>query len=215
MNQQQEFIKKALKAVQEMHILFGHPDGITPPVATKGLLELREKLILEEANEALESLNQFDKSNYAKEMCDVLVVSLGGALSIFEDPNHVFSEEFFEPLYQIPEGSTTAELLVVCKDSVTAQETVRGIVFGIVAFLWADRDASLNLQENFFAVHESNMSKSVGLKESAAIAVADLKMAGVNCSYVYNERLGRYLIKRSDNKILKGPSYREPVIVLK
>lgn len=212
-----EFVQKALNSVLEMHVLFGHPEGDGKHIITQDLLDLRSNLIIEEANETLESLELFDKENYAKELCDLLVVALGAFLCISKDLGSLTNQQFIDNTMKSMDevNAYVGEHLQNIKFCVSDGKILNAIAMSMGLFLKQAEREELNLYENFFIVHDNNMSKSCLLEESAAEQVADYKMQGINCSYEFNPRSNRFIIKRKDSKILKPSSYKKAVVKLK
>ena len=85
-------MKQQLKQVKDFHKAFGAVVNDSPNLDTKETQDLREKLMMEELKEIMESVRSGDKVNTLKELSDALYVLLGSVVSFgYTD---VFEEAF-------------------------------------------------------------------------------------------------------------------------
>lgn len=71
-----------IQLVKEFHDTFKLPVSTTPVQLSPEQIELRMQLILEEAGELGEALEESDINHQAKELCDLLYVVFGTALEM-------------------------------------------------------------------------------------------------------------------------------------
>lgn len=78
------------QAVRAFHLTYGQPVGKKPTMLSKGRLALRKRLIEEEYAEFLESVEEGDLVNAAKELSDLIYVVQGTAVEMGIDLDAVF-----------------------------------------------------------------------------------------------------------------------------
>lgn len=218
-----EFLGKAFDSVGEFHQMIGAEvsDGTGEAHELDSLTEaLRLSLMNEELTETKDAICAFDKVETVDGLCDSLVVSLGTLHSL-----NVSKEELFEGVRPtidlLIEGGASglcnkiliSNLFSIKEDDV---ESLVGALLG--AFISYDvLYPEFNLQENFFIVHENNMSKSYLDETLAHSDVESYKLEGVNCDVFLVEGSSppRYIIRREDGKLLKSKSWVPPVLILK
>lgn len=79
-------------AVREFHEAVGAYTGTTLAVPPEGVCQLRFDLIREEASEVLDAIATADLPGVAKELADLVVVTVGCALAYGVDLDAVFEE---------------------------------------------------------------------------------------------------------------------------
>jgi predicted HAD superfamily Cof-like phosphohydrolase len=70
----------AVTKVEEFHRAFGHPIIVSPQFPREERCHLRKKLILEEASEFVNAVNERDMVEVADAICDLLYVVYGAAI---------------------------------------------------------------------------------------------------------------------------------------
>ena len=76
--------------IDDLMLNFGHEIHAKPKMPSEDTLQLRMKLIAEESQELLEALEEGDLPHIAKELADVLVVTIGCASALGIDMNPVW-----------------------------------------------------------------------------------------------------------------------------
>lgn len=207
-----EFLPKAFEAVGIFHSVFSHPvynpNNPDPRKLGEELTNLRLDLILEEWQETVEALLLQDKAEIADGLCDLLVVSLGACHCLNIAPKGVYTDLEYNP-------EDFLSCLSAIHSAAEDEDLTRAVMFGVTTFVLADGCMShLNLKENFFRVHETNMAKTFPSKEEALADVEEYRKDGV-LSGVYSRVVGGkeyFMIKRTDGKILKPKNWTPPRI---
>jgi predicted HAD superfamily Cof-like phosphohydrolase len=95
-----------LEMVREFHRLYGMPVKPEPGFPEDGRRELRWDLIHEEYLEVAEAMDNYDLSNYAKELADLVYVVYGAAIEHGIDLDAVFEEVHKSNMSKVyPDGS--------------------------------------------------------------------------------------------------------------
>ena len=213
LNKDSELLARMFQSVDTFNAAIGHKDTIDiRTTAQQEVIDLRKDLISEERQEIAEAENAEDVVGFVDGICDLNVVTMGAVSSI----RQYNADSFLDTLDNFSLDNSYS--LDDCVLQSSRENFLTSAAIAADKFLEMNRHSSrLNLENNFFEVMRSNMSKFAPdfiVAQETVVWYEQNKgfTPTIKECYSFESEFIGYGLYRHDGKMLKAMCFSPPEI---